>query len=184
FMEGRARASVETEKSFDYYMQAPDSAVYSLNDLYRFMNSILLLALLISLILFSIAIWVRCCKLSRERKKNRWALVRNGFLAALVVTGIVLVSQWINLPNSLLPKTRITDFSYYAAEFSALFSALHDLAGQGGAAAENAVRYAESHVILAGVVVLAGILLSVGKIIFGAWRDKIRSKPKPKHAAW
>ena len=56
--------------------------------------------------------------------------------------------------------------------------------GQGGAAAENAVRYAESHVILAGVVVLAGILLSVGKIIFGAWRDKIRSKPKPKHAAW
>ena len=100
------------------------------------------------------------------------------------MTGIVLVSQWINLPNSLLPKTRITDFSYYAAEFSALFSALHDLAGQGGAAAENAVRYAESHVILAGVVVLTGILLSVGKIIFGAWRDKIRSKPKPKHAAW
>lgn len=184
FMEGRARASIETEKSFDYYMQAPDSAVYSLNDLYRFMNSILLLALLISLILFSIAIWVRCCKLSRERKKNRRALVRNSILAALVVTGIVLVSQWINLPNSLLPKTRITDFSYYAAEFSALFSALHDLAGQGGAAAENAVRYAESHVILAGVVVLAGILLSVGKIIFGAWRDKIRSKPKPKHAAW
>ena len=106
---------------------------------------------------------MRCCKLSRERKKNRRALVRNGFLAALVVTGIVLVSQWINLPNSLLPKTRITDFSYYAAEFSALFSALHDLAGQGGAAAENAVRYAESHVILAGVVVLTGILLSVGK---------------------
>ena len=96
--------SIETEKSFDYYMQAPDSSVYSLNDLYRFMNSILLLALLISLILFSIAIWVRCCKLSRERKKNRWALVRNGFLAALVVTGIVLVSQWINLPNSLLPR--------------------------------------------------------------------------------
>ena len=148
------------------------------------MGNLLLAALLIAVLFFSVAVWARCCKLSRSAKKNRRPLLVNGILAAIVLGGILLILYAVDLPSSLLPRSRITDFAHYAAEFSALFAALHDLAQNGSAAAENAVRFAQNRMVLAGLIVLAGILVSAGKIIVGNRLDKIRSRPKPKHAAW
>lgn len=184
FMEGRARTWIETVKSEDYYMQAPESAVYSLNDLYRFINSALPMALLVSLILFSIAIWARCCSLSRSCKENGRALLINSALAAMTLLGIILTLQFIDLPGSLLPSDRITHITCYVAKLSALFSALRDLAQNGSAAADSALRFAESRLILSGLAVLTGAVLSAGKLVFGRKLDRAHSKPKPKHAAW
>lgn len=184
FMENLARTYLQTTKDESYYTQGPDSAFYSLNDLYWFMGNLLLAALLIAVLFFSVAVWARCCKLSRSAKKNRRPLLVNGILAAIVLGGILLILYAVDLPSSLLPRSRITDFAHYAAEFSALFAALHDLAQNGSAAAENAVRFAQNRMVLAGLIVLAGILVSAGKIIVGNRLDKIRSRPKPKHAAW
>lgn len=184
FMAGRARACLETEKSADYYMQAPESVVYSLNDLYRFINSALPLALLVSLILFSIAIWARCCSLSRRYQENSRALLINGILAALTLLGILLSLRFIDLPGSLLPSDSITNIPCYVAKFSELFSALRGLAQNGSAAADSALHFAESRLVLSGLVALSGAVLSAGKLIFGRKLDRLHSKAKPKHAAW
>ena len=184
FMENRARLYLQAPKDPDYYTLGPDSSFYSLNDLYWFMSNLLLAALLLAVLFFSVAIWARCCKLSRDMKKNRRLLLVNGALAAAALAGIQLILYVVDLPSSLLPRSRITDFAHYAETFSALFSALRDLAQNGSAAAADAIRFAQGRMVLAGLIVLAGILISVGKIVFGSWLDKRRSRPKPRHAAW
>lgn len=184
FMADRARTSLEKNKDEAYYEEPPNCTVYSLNDLYRFADSLLLLAALAVAVLLSLAVWWRCCGLSRDRKKNRRALLLHIGLGALLLVCILLIAQLVDMPSSLLPKSRITDFGYYATTCSALFSALHALAAQGGAAAGEAVRYAESRVLLASLIVLAGALLSMGKIVLGGVRMRSRRKPKPRHAAW
>ena len=94
FMENRVRLYLQAPKDPDYYTLGRTARFTALNDLYWFMSNLLLAALLLAVLFFSVAIWARCCKLSRDMKepappacKRRFGGCRTGRHSADFVCG-------------------------------------------------------------------------------------------------
>lgn len=184
FMEDRARSFVETERDDFYYLQEPNNTFYSLTDLRQFMDSILLLGLLAAVLLFTVILWGCSFALSREAKENKRLLIQNAVIAAVLVLSIPLLLHFIDLPSSLLPQYHITDFSHYAAEFGELFSVLRAFAADGSSIAQEAIRHAQTRVVLAFVIAAAGIVVGVVFTLAEILHGKRKVKSKPRHASW
>ncbi|MBP3704977.1 MAG: extracellular solute-binding protein, partial [Clostridia bacterium] len=182
FMEDRARASVVVEKEDYEWYEPPTSTFYSLNDLRQFMDSMVLLGILAAGMLFTVILWAWSFWLSRDYRKNAKLLLINGGAAAVLLALSPLLLHFINIPNSMLPQYHITEFSHYAEVFGELFGVLRDFAANGSAAAESALRYAESSTTWFFVILAVGIVLGIAVIIAETILGKERKKGR--HAAW
>ena len=178
FMEDRAREWIGEEKDEFYYLEAPTSKVYSLNDLEQFMDCMVLLGILAAAILLTVILWGWSFRLSCDYRKNKKWLLINGGAAAVILALTPLLLHFIDIPNSLLPQYHITDFAHYGRVFGELFDTLHKLADSGSAVAGEAIRYAEGCVAWFFVLLGAGILLGAAAIIAEVVLSKDQKKGK------
>ena len=96
-----------------------------------------------------------------------WANLALGLLL-LVCVPIVLDS--VDLPSSLLPRERITDFGAITGAMDQFFGALKGFAVQGSQAADDAIRQAITmlwmSVGLAAAIIIIAIGICMAEIIF------------------
>lgn len=101
--------------------------IFSLTDVVQFLEALPLVALLVTLLLAPVLIWLYSCLLAGNASENKAFLLANiGVVIGLLCCAIGVMNM-IDLPASLLPASNILEFSYYSSEFSMVFQALHDL---------------------------------------------------------
>ena len=133
-------------------------SVYSLRDMERFFGALPLLAAVLSLLLFALLLWAYSFRLSKNPQKHRRTLWINGGIGAALLAGITLLLRFADLPSSLTPTESIFDFSYYAQEFSRIFSALQSLSDAGSSTAAAALSQAWTMLWASFGVLAAGIV--------------------------
>lgn len=119
FMAGRAKSLVP---------ELQGAAVYSFNDMYKLLDSFTALGLLLGILMAALVLWGASWGFSRRARRNRWALCLNLALGIGLLLCVPLVLDAMDLPSSLLPRERITDFGAIAREMDEFFGALRSFA--------------------------------------------------------
>ena len=132
-----------------------ENQVYSLGDVNTFFENIPLVATLLVLMIVSVILWGYSCILSRNLRKNRFLLMGNLAIGVVLLGIFARVTHAIHLPSSLLPGDNIFKLNYYTYEFSEI---LGTLKGFSSTAASEVAEALKRNVLLAGGVVLLGIM--------------------------
>lgn len=119
FMQGRARSRVP-------YLTG--AAVYSFNDMYQLLDNFTAFGLLLGILTAALVLWAASWAFSRKARRNRWALIANLALGLCLLICVPLVLDRVDLPSSLLPRERITDFGSIARAMEEFFGALKGFA--------------------------------------------------------
>ena len=119
----------------------PDQRVYSLVEVERFFSALPLAALLPGMLLLAVLLWGASYPLLASGKKYRRQLRFHGCLGVVALAALPLILSRLELPSSLLPQSCIVDFSHYAEEFTEVFSALKELAGNGLVQAQHTLGH-------------------------------------------
>lgn len=137
--------------------------VYSLSELGKFLDVLPFVGLVLGILLAAVVLWVFCCFMAKEPRKNRVGLIINITLGVLLLVGLFFTLRTIELPSSMLPREQITEFGHYSREFGSILFALKCLAATGNATAAGAVSDVSTHLWLtiglgAGMGLLAATL--------------------------
>lgn len=177
FMESRARLQLFGATALDRDLEA----VYSLNDLERFLDQLRLLAGLGALMLFTLALWGYSCFLWKEPRKNRLPLAVNACLFLLSTAALPPLLNAVDLPQSLLPVQVVTDVSHYRAELSEIFSALRQLAETGSRTAQEVLEKAGASLWTSAAILLTGVLAACVLVLAERALGPKRRVPKGRH---
>lgn len=135
----------------------PAEKVYSLVDVEGFFNALPLAALLPSMVLFVLILWVSSFPLLKDLRKNRSRLIMNASLAAAALVVLPVLLNFLRLPPSLLPGDNIADISHYMEEFSEIFESLSIFADAGVSAAQGVLSGAYTMVCISlGIIIISG----------------------------
>lgn len=160
YMTGRVKSLIP---------ELENAEVYSLSELGKFLDALPFVGLVLGILLAAVVLWVFCCFMAKEPKKNRVGLIINITLGVLLLVGLFFTLRTIELPSSMLPREQITEFGYYSREFGSILFALKCLATTGDATAAGAVSGVSTHLWLTiGLVVgmdLLAAALGVGEVI-------------------
>lgn len=119
FMAGRAKSLVPELRG---------ASVYSFNDMYKLLDSFTALGLLLGILMAALVLWGASWGFSRRARRSRWVLCLNLALGLVLLLCVPLVLDSMDLPSSLLPRERITDFGAMAREMDEFFGALRGFA--------------------------------------------------------
>ncbi len=125
FMQGRAKSRVPN---------LAGATVYSFNDMYQLLDNFTGFGLLLGILTLVLVLWICSCVFSKRARRNRLVLCVNLALGLLLLVCVPLVLDSIDLPSSLLPRERITDFGAIAGAMDQFFGALKGFAPQAEAA--------------------------------------------------
>lgn len=115
FMAGRAKSRVP---------ELAGATVYSFNDMTKLLDNFTPFGLLVGILAAVLVLWAASCLFSREAKRNRWYLCVNLALGLILLACVPLVLNAVDLPSSLLPRERITDFGTITGAMDQFFGAL------------------------------------------------------------
>jgi len=115
FMTSRAQSRVP---------ELAGAAVYSFNDMAQLLDNFTGFGLLLGILMAVLVLWIFSCIFSKEAKRNRWYLCVNLALGLVLLACVPLVLNTIDLPSSLLPRERITDFGTVTGKMDEFFNAL------------------------------------------------------------
>lgn len=119
FMSGRAKSRVP---------ELYGATVYSFNDMAQLLENFTGFGLLLGILAAVVVLWIFSCVFSREARLNRWYLCVNLVIAILLLACVPLVLDTMDLPSSLLPRERITDFGTVTRAMDEFFGALKGFA--------------------------------------------------------
>ena len=105
--------------------------IYSLVEIGKFLDALPAVGLVLGILTAAAALWVCCCFMAKEPKKNLIGLIINIALSVLLLAGLFFTLQTIELPSSMLPREQITEFGYYINEFRNILLALECLTAVG-----------------------------------------------------
>lgn len=108
--------------------------VYSFGEMEKFLDALPAVGLVLGILLAAVTLWVCSCVLAKEPRKNRAELVINITLGVLLLVGLFFTLRTLELPSSMLPKERITEFGYFFREYRQFFSALKGFTSPGAGA--------------------------------------------------
>lgn len=161
FMQGRAKSRVP---------ELTGATVYSFNDMCQLLDNFTAFGLLMGILTLVLALWITSCAFSKRPRRNRWVLWANLALGLLLLVCVPIVLDSVDLPSSLLPRERITDFGAIAGAIDQFFGVLKGFAAQGSQAADDAIHQASTmlwmSVGLAAVMIIIAIGICVAEIIF------------------
>lgn len=160
-----------------------DKSFFSLLETERFLDQLPLLAVLIVILLVTVALWAVSCWLAKAPKRNRRLLLTNIFLAAAMTVGAFFLLKAIQLPSSLLPQRTITDFGYYNREFSEIFSALRELSAAGSLPAADLINHANTITAVFFAIAGAGAAAAIAIILLEHRLAQNSASRKKKKAA-
>lgn len=135
FMTGRAKSRVP---------ELNGAAVYSFNDMYQLLDNFTAFGLLLGILSAALTLWIFSCLFSKNARRNRWLLCLNLVIGLVLLACVPLVLGDINLPSSLLPRERITDFGAITGAMDEFFGALKSFAPPPAGGREVATALPES----------------------------------------
>ena len=115
FMQGRAKSRVP-------YLTG--ATVYSFNDMYQLLDNFTAFGLLLGILTLVLVLWIASCAFSKRPRRSRWVLWANLALGLLLLVCVPIVLDSVDLPSSLLPRERITDFGAITGAMDQFFGAL------------------------------------------------------------
>lgn len=177
FMQNRAKTILFEETG----SPTASFTIYSMNEVESFLRTLPLLALLVAFLLASLILWGYSCRLIKNARKDRTALLVNGGIVAAFFAGLPFLLNRVELPSSLLPQDNIFDFAHYGKEVSDIFSALQALAADGSEVAAAALSQAQTALWASLAVALAGAALGAVIVAVEYFVDRKRNV-KRKHA--
>ena len=124
YMESQAKSQAPGEPGPEALPGERPGRYYSLGDVAGFLTQLPLLALTAGALLAVLVLWGYSLAAARRPQKNRWTLLLNGVLALLLLAAVPVILHFTELPSSLLPQVRITEFAHYGEEFRQVFSSL------------------------------------------------------------
>lgn len=119
YMAGRAKSRVQ---------ELSAASVYSFNDMYQLLDNFTAFGLLLGILTAALVLWAVSCVFSKKARRSRWVLVANLALGLCLLLCVPLVLNTVDLPSSLLPRERITDFGSIARAMEEFFGALKGFA--------------------------------------------------------
>ncbi len=156
FMASRAKSRVP-------YLAG--ATVYSFNDMNQLLDNFTAFGLLLGIFTAVLVIWAFSCVYSKEARRNRWYLCVNLALGVLLLACVPLVLNTVDLPSSLLPRERITDFGTITRAIDEFFGALKSFAPPAAATGELKPSLPES---IAGQEIVAAKNMVIARpILFG-----------------
>lgn len=119
FMAGRAKSRMP---------ELYGATVYSFNDMSQLLDNFTGFGLLLGILAIVLVLWVFSCVFAKDAHRYRWCLCVNLAIGLVLLACVPLVLGTIDLPSSLLPRERITDFGVIAQNMDQFFQALRGFA--------------------------------------------------------
>lgn len=110
-------------------IQAEGMRVYSYTDARNFLQQLPLLALMGGLLLAGVIIWGGTCVLTKKYPLSKPVWINAGVMGLTLLLMLIL-SNMIDIPASLMPSDTILNVKHYAGEFSNIFTAMASVGDQ------------------------------------------------------
>lgn len=170
YMTGRVKSLIP---------ELENAEIYSFSELEKFLEALPLLGMVLGIMLAAVILWIFCCFMAKEPRKNRAGLVINITLGVLLLAGLFFTLRMVELPSSMLPREQITEFGYYTREFESILFALKHLAAAGDATTAGTVSGVSTRLWLTiGLSTGMGLLAAV----LGAGEAIVVRKKKGEHS--
>lgn len=183
YMTGRVKSLIP---------ETAGAEVYSFAEMKKFLDVLPSMGLTLGILLAAVTLWVCCCFMAKEPRKNRVGLVINITLGLLLLVGLYFVLRDMEFPSAMLPKEQITDFGYFYHEYHQFFSALKSFAAPASSsgmlassmpstpAAQEIIQYKNGIIMRPFLFVVLGVVAPL-VIRFFQWAIQYqRSLPKIK----
>lgn len=115
YMTGRVKSLIP---------EAAGAEVYSFAEMEKFLDALTAVGLVLGILTAAVTLWVCCCFMAKEPRKNLAGMIINITLGLLLLVGLFFTLRTMELPSSMLPREQITDFGYFYHEYHQFFSAL------------------------------------------------------------